>query len=92
MRRLNTFYMRSICCILGITRQYKVTNADVLSRAGLPCMFNFLEQSRLHWLGHIHQMEDGRIPKEMLYRELTSGKRSTVRPQLRYSDVVKRDR
>ena len=35
-RRLNSFHLRSIRRILGISWQDKVTNADVLSRAGLP--------------------------------------------------------
>ena len=38
-RRLNSFHLRSIRCILGISWQDKVTNADVLSRAGLPTMY-----------------------------------------------------
>ena len=37
-RRLNTFHLRSIRRILGISWQEKVTNADVFSRAGLPTM------------------------------------------------------
>ena len=36
-------------------------------------------------------MEDGRIPKDILYSELASGKRTVGRPQLRYQDVCKRD-
>ena len=36
-------------------------------------------------------MEDGQIPKDILYGELTSGQRSTGHPQLRYKDVCKRD-
>ncbi|KAK7095695.1 hypothetical protein V1264_005069 [Littorina saxatilis] len=36
-------------------------------------------------------MEDGRIPKDLLYGELASGKRAQGRPQLRYRDVCKRD-
>ena len=35
--------------------------------------------------------DDGRIPKDILYGELPSGKRSTGRPKLRYEDVCKRD-
>ena len=66
-------------------------NAQVLKRAGLPTMYTLLRQRRLSWLGHVRRMEDGRIPKDILYGELASGKRSVGRPQLRYKDVCKRD-
>ena len=36
-------------------------------------------------------MEDGRIPKDLLYSELKNGKRQQGRPSLRYKDVCKRD-
>ena len=90
-RRLNTFHMRILRSILGISWQDKVPNTEVLSRAGLLSMYTLLRQRRLRWLGHVHRMPDGRIPKDLLYGELASGKRSTGRPQLRYRDVVKRD-
>ena len=90
-RRLNTFHMRSLRRILGISWQDKVPNTEVLAQAGLPSMFTLLRQRRLRWLGHVHRMPDGRIPKDLLYGELASGKRPTGRPQLRYSDAVRRD-
>ena len=43
------------------------------------------------WFGHMRRMEDGRIPKDILYGELASGKRSVGCLQLRYKDVCKRD-
>ena len=90
-KRLNTFHLRSLRCILGISWQDKVTNTDILSCAGLPTMYTLLRQYWLHWLGHVCCMEDGWIPKDVLYRELTSGQRSTGCPQLRYKDACKRD-
>ena len=36
-------------------------------------------------------MEDGRIPKDMLYGELATGSRPAGRPTIRYKDVCKRD-
>ena len=90
-RRLITFHLRSIRRILGISWQDKVTNADVLSRAGLPTMYTLLRQRRLRWLGHVRRMEDGRIPKDILYGELALGRRTTDRPHLRYKDVCARD-
>ena len=90
-RRLNSFHLRSIRRILGISWQDKVTNTDVLSRAGLPTMYTLLRQRRLRWLGHVRRMEDGRILKDILYGELALGRRTTGRPHLRYKDVCARD-
>ena len=36
-------------------------------------------------------MEDGRIPKDILYGELALGRRTTGRPQMRYKYVCVRD-
>ena len=36
-------------------------------------------------------MEDGRIPKDILYCELALGRRTTGRPHRRYKDVCVRD-
>ena len=90
-RRLNTFHLRSIRCVLEISWQDKLTNADVLSRAGLPTMYTLFRQGRLRWLCHVRRMEDGRIPKDILYGELALGRRTTGRPHLRYKDVCVRD-
>ena len=90
-RRLNSFHMRCLRRILGISWEDKIPNTEVLSRANLPSMFTLLRQRRLRWLGHVHRMEDGRIPKDLLYGELAAGKRNTGRPQLRFRDVCKRD-
>ena len=90
-RKLNSFHMRSLRRILGIIWSDRVPNTQVIKRAGLPTMYTLLRQRRLRWLGHVRRMEDGRIPKDILYGELASGKRSVGRPQLRYKDVCKRD-
>ena len=68
--RFNTFHLRSIRRILDISWLDKVTNADVLSRAGLPSMYTLLRQRRMRWLGHVRRMDDGRIPKYIIYGEL----------------------
>ena len=90
-KRLNTFHLRSLQCILGTSWQDKVTNTDILSHTGLPTMYTLLRKHWLYWLGHVCHMEDGQIPKDILYGELTSGQRSIGCPQLRYKDVCKRN-
>ena len=79
-KRLNSFRLRRICRILGTSLQDRVSNAEVLSRANL-----------LSWLSHAYRKEDGRNPKDILYGELASGRRTKGRPQLSYKDVCKRD-
>ena len=90
-RRLNTFHLRNVRRILGMSWQDKLTNGDVLSRAGLPSMYTLLIRRRLRWLGHVRRMEDGRIPKDILYGELALRRRTTGHPHLRYIDVCVRD-
>jgi hypothetical protein len=36
-------------------------------------------------------MQEGRIPKDLFYGELATGKRPTGRPYKRYKDVCKQD-
>ena len=83
--------MRSIRRTLGISWRDKVTNADVLSRAGIPSMYTLLRQRRLRWLGQVRRMDDDRIPKYILYGELALGRRTTGHPHLRCKDVCVRD-
>ncbi|GCC24571.1 hypothetical protein chiPu_0002973 [Chiloscyllium punctatum] len=90
-RRLNTSHLRSNLHILGISWQDRVSNTAVPSRTGLPSMHTLLSQQRLRWLGHIHFMEGGHIPKDIHNGELASGKRTTGSPQLCYKDVCMRD-
>lgn len=89
--RLESFHMRNLRRILDITWQDRVTNTGVLEKAGSLSMHLMLCQRRLRWLGHVHRMKDGRIPKDIMYGELASGRRPTGRPTLRFKDVCKRD-
>ena len=90
-RRLNTFHLRCLRRIMGISWQERTPNKDVLERANIQSMYALLSQRRLRWLGHVRRMEDGRLPKDLLYSELTTGSRPVGRPRLRYKDVCKRD-
>ena len=41
------------------------------------------------FLGHVHRMPIDRLPKQIMYGELTGGKRPVGRPKLRNKDVIK---
>ena len=89
--QLESFHMRSLRRILGIKWQDKVPNTQVLEDSGMLSIHLQLCKRRLRWLGHVRRMEDGRIPKDLLYAELREGRREVGCPQLRFKDVVKRD-
>ena len=54
-------------------------------------MYTLLRQRCLRWIGHVHRMDDGRIPKDLLYSELATGKHKKGRPHLPFMDICKRD-
>ena len=53
--------------------QDRVTNTAVLEKAGSLSMHLMLCQRQLQWLEHVHPMEDGRIPKNLLERSASLG-------------------
>ena len=63
----------------------------MLGHAGSHSIHLLLCQRRLRWLGHVHRIGDGRIPKDVLYGELATGHHPAGRPALRFKDVWKRD-
>ena len=89
--RLNTFHLRCLRRILGTTWEERKSNQEILSQANVPSMYALLSQRRLRWLGHTRRMNDGRIPKDILYGEMAAGSRATGRPLLRYKDACRRD-
>ena len=79
-RILNFFHMCALRKLFGISWMNTTPNTVVLSRCGLPTLFKILCQRRLRWMGHIRRMKDGWIPKDIMYKELITGKRNLGRP------------
>ena len=75
--------------ILQIRWQDKVPDTEVLSRADMPSIHTLLGKNQLRWAGHVVRMDDDRLPKQLLYSELASGKRSTGGQYKRYKDTLK---
>ena len=48
-----------------------------------------LQKCQLRWAGHVYRMPDHRIPKQLLYGELASGKRSVGGQRKRFNDSLK---
>ena len=90
MRLLERFYQRCLHSILGIKRQGRVSNEEVLKRTSLPSIESISLQLQLRWAGHVTRMEDVRIPKAVFFSELQEGKRDRGTPSKRYKDQLKR--
>ena len=91
VKKLHAYMMRHLRAIMNISWKDKITNIEVLKRAGLPLMKDMLIQTNLRWLGHNERMDHQRLPRQLLYSQLCEGKRSRGRPRLRFKDTVKRN-
>ena len=69
----------------------KVTNKEILERTGLPSMEDLLIRKNLRWTGHLMRMSPDRLPKQVLYSQLSSDQRKRGRPRLRFKDTIKRN-
>ena len=67
----------------------KITNTEIDKKAKIPSLLATLIKRRLRWLGHIRRMTNNRIPKQVLFGELSDGKRARGRPKLRFKDLCK---
>ena len=63
---------------MGLTWRDRVCNGEVLQKASMESAEAMLVKSQLRWAGHVVRMPDDRLPKAVLYSELTSGKRNVV--------------
>ena len=75
---------------LGMSHDH-TPNTTIIERTGAPDIFSPIVIYRLRWSGHVCRMEDGWLPKDVLYGQLPSAPRPAGRPKLRYKDVLKRD-
>ena len=91
VKKLHGYMMRQLRNIMNISWQDKVTNKDILKRAGLPSMADLLIKKNLRWLGHVERMDHERLPRQLLYSQLSEGVRNQGRPRLRFKDVCKRN-
>ena len=48
-------------------------------------------RERLRWLGHVLRMKDDKLPKIVLFGQLSWAKRRACHPQLGWEDVIKKD-
>ena len=89
VKQLEQFHTRSLRSIMQIRWQDRVTNQEVLDRANSTSIEAKILQAQLRWTGHVIRMDEMRIPRQLLYGELVSGRRKQGRPKKRYKDNLK---
>ena len=87
-RQVKKMHLRSI---MRITWMDKVTNKEILEWTGLPSMEDLLIRKNLRWTGHLMRMSPDRLPKQVLYSQLSSGHRKRGHPRLWFMDTIKRN-
>jgi len=66
-----------------------ITNVEV-RRTGMDQRDDIIQKRWLQWLGHLHCMKQGRIPKQALNRS-PAGKRKRGRPRMNWTSTIKKD-
>lgn len=90
IKSLERFQQYKLRQILKIPWESHITNIDVLNQASITSVEATITHHRLRWAGHVQRMDPSRLPKIMLYGELTHGTRPRGAPKLRYKDQLKR--
>ena len=63
--RLQAYVMRHLRSIMGIFGRDKISNDEVLKRAGLPSLKAILIRMKLRWLGHAERMDHEPLPRQL---------------------------
>ena len=74
-KQLQQFHLRCLRNIFKIRWQDKIPNTEVLERAELPSIMTTMRKALTRWADHVLRMSDSRIPKQLLYGELSRGGR-----------------
>ena len=95
LQQFNTFHHACCRVILGVSRskqwQERISTEEIAQRIGLPANIDDLIRChRLRWLGHVARMASDRLPKQVLFGEL-SATRPRHGPKKRYRDVISAD-
>ncbi|XP_065197534.1 uncharacterized protein LOC135829055 [Sycon ciliatum] len=94
LQRLESFHLRSIRMVLGVSRARQmdehVTTLQVRQWWGdMEQVSDKVRRRRLQWLGHLARMDD-RIPRQLLFGALPY-KRPPHGPRKRWKDPIKHD-
>ena len=88
-KRLNHFHTSCLRKLLKINWQDTIPDTEVLKMAGMQSVHTLLKLAQLRWTGHVTRRPDEHLPKNILYGELQTRKRSHGDQKKRYKDTRK---
>jgi len=68
--------------------QDKIPDTEVLERAELPSVIATMRKAQTRWAGHVLRMSDSRIPKQLLYGEVSRCGKKIGAQRKRYKDII----
>ena len=86
--KVQTFEMRCLRRVKGVTILDKVRNEDIRSRLGQLAVVSRVEKEKIEWLRKMEGMTDDRMVKK-LFVENVPGKHPRGRPRKRWADDLK---
>ena len=72
IKKLNTFHLRCLRSIIGVSWKDRWTNTKVLETCQSHGMPFLVSCARLRWLGHIARLDSDRLPEQLLLGRLSS--------------------
>ena len=67
LQSLDTFQMRCLRRICHVSLRERRTNQSILEQCHMNSVKALVSYRRLRWLGHVARMDDGRLPKQLLF-------------------------
>ena len=89
-RLLERFHQRCLRTILNIHWSDFITNVEVLEQAEVSRIEAMFLKYQPRWAGHVSRMEDHRLPKIVMFGELSTGYRKRGAPRKRFKDSLKK--
>ena len=89
LKQLERFHQKCLRRILNIKWQSMIPDTMVLQRADCVSIEVMIINNQMRWAGHVIRMKDDRLPKQLFYGELATGKRPPYKPKKRFKDCIK---
>ena len=86
---LERFHQNCLRRILNIRWQSLTPDTAVLQQADTSSIEMMIIRNQMRWAGHLVRMNDARLPKQIFYSEMKSGKRPQHKPKKRFKDSIK---